>query len=503
MMRASLTPPRALAELLPEMSGVPVQLEVTDLTVSSAEVRPGGAFLACAGRRTHGLAHAAEAIERGARAILWEPGAGVRAPEFPSNIFALPVPGLHAQLGAIADRFFGAPSAALTLVGITGTNGKTTTAWLTAQALAACGRRASYSGTLGYGFPGDLHAATHTTPDAISVQRQLAALRAVAADCVAMEVSSHALDQGRVAGVRFHTALFTNLTRDHLDYHGTMSAYGAAKATLFDWPALAARVINVDDPFGAGLAQRHRGSAVRLTTVSRQERASVRATATRATPRGLELDIETDWGAGTLATRLVGDFNADNALAVLATLLSWDVPFAAARRALGECTAPSGRMETFGGERGAPLAIVDYAHTPDALDKALAAARAHCDGRLSVVFGCGGDRDPGKRPLMGAIAGRRADRIWITDDNPRTESAALIAAAIAEGVAAGRDCRVEHDRATAIRSALNAAQAGDVVLVAGKGHEDYQVVGHERRPFSDQAIVRAALAGRAVAEPRT
>lgn len=229
----------------------------------------------------------------------------------------------------------------------------------------------------------------------------------------------------------------------------------------------------------------------------------MRATATRATPRGLELDIETDWGAGTLATRLVGDFNADNALAVLATLLSWDVPFAAARRALGECTAPSGRMETFGGERGAPLAIVDYAHTPDALDKALAAARAHCDGRLSVVFGCGGDRDPGKRPLMGAIAGRRADRIWITDDNPRTENAALIAAAIAEGVAAGRDCRVEHDRATAIRSALNAAQAGDVVLVAGKGHEDYQVVGHERRPFSDQAIVRAALAGRAVAEPRT
>ncbi|HQX78799.1 MAG TPA: UDP-N-acetylmuramoyl-L-alanyl-D-glutamate--2,6-diaminopimelate ligase [Steroidobacteraceae bacterium] len=497
MTRTDDSPPRRLAELLTDAPGVPAHLEVTDLTVASGEVRPGGAFLACAGRTTHGLAHASEAIERGARAILWEPVPGLHLPEFPSRIFALPVPRLRAQLGAIADRFFHAPSAALTLVGVTGTNGKTTTAWLTAQALAACGRRASYSGTLGYGIPGDLHRTSHTTPDAISVHRQLAVLRAAGTDCVAMEVSSHALDQGRVTGVRFHTAVFTNLTRDHLDYHGTMTAYGSAKATLFDWPTLAARVINIDDPFGAELAQRHRGATAHLATVSRRSPASVRATATRAAPRGLELDVESKWGAGTLATRLVGDFNADNALAVLAVLLACDIPLAAALRALGACAAPPGRMESFGGEQGAPLAIVDYAHTPDALEKALAAARAHCSGRLSVVFGCGGDRDPGKRPIMGAIASRRADRIWITDDNPRTEPAALITAAIADGVAPGHDFHVEHDRTTAICSALNEARAGDAVLIAGKGHEDYQIVGHERRPFSDQAIVRTALGSRA------
>jgi len=497
MIGTPVTPPRRLAELLAEVPGVPPQVEVTDLTVSSREVRPGGAFLACAGRTTHGLAHAAEAIERGARAILWEPVAGGRVPQFPAHILALPVPRLHAQLGVIADRFFAAPSATLPVVGITGTNGKTTTAWLAAQALTACGRRASYSGTLGYGTAGALHGTSHTTPDAVSVHRQLAALRAAGADCVAMEVSSHALDQGRVTGVRFHTAVFTNLTRDHLDYHGTMGAYGAAKAALFDWPTLAARIVNVDDPFGVELAKQHAGDPARLATVSRQGRASVRATATRARPRGLELDVESDWGAGLVATRLVGDFNADNVLAVLALLLAWDIPFASAQRALAGCTAPPGRMESFGGEGDAPLAIVDYAHTPDALDKSLAAARAHCRGRLTVVFGCGGDRDPGKRPLMGEIASRGADRLWITDDNPRTEPAALITAAIAGGVAAGVPYRVEHDRAAAISGALAEAHAGDVVLVAGKGHEDYQVVGHERRAFSDQAVVRAALAGAA------
>ncbi|MFO1510886.1 MAG: UDP-N-acetylmuramoyl-L-alanyl-D-glutamate--2,6-diaminopimelate ligase [Steroidobacteraceae bacterium] len=500
MMRTNSPPPRRLAQLLIDTPGVPAHLVVTDLTVSSGEVRPGGAFLACAGRTTHGLAHVPEAIERGACAILWEPVPGLHVPDFPSQIFALPVPQLRAQLGVIADRFFAAPSASLTLAGITGTNGKTTTAWLTAQALGACGRRASYSGTLGFGFPGDLHRTSHTTPDAVSVHRQLAALRDAGTDSVAMEVSSHALDQGRVSGVRFHTAVFTNLTRDHLDYHGTMAAYGAAKAALLDWPTLAVRVINIDDPFGAGLAQRHGGTAARLATVSRHGQASVRATATRAAPRGIEIDVESAWGAGTLATRLVGDFNADNALAVLAVLLTRDIPLASALRALGECTAPPGRMEAFGGEQGAPLAIVDYAHTPDALEKALAAARAHCGGRLSVVFGCGGDRDPGKRPLMGAIASRGADRIWITDDNPRTESAALITSAIADGVAPGSDFHIEHDRAAAIRGALDEARAGDAVLIAGKGHEDYQVIGHERRPFSDQAMVRAALGSRAVPE---
>lgn len=496
MTRAPDAAPRRLAELVGDIAGVPAKLEVTDLTVASGEVRAGGAFFACAGRTTHGLAHVEEALARGARAILWEPAADLRVPEFPSGIFAAPVPQLHARLGAIADRFFAEPSATLTTVGITGTNGKTTTAWLAAEALAASGRRATYSGTLGYGTPGALHTSAYTTPDAISVHRRLAQLRDEGADCVAMEVSSHALDQGRVAGVRFHTAVFTNLTRDHLDYHGTMARYGAAKAMLFAWPTLAARIINIDDPLGSSLAKTHAGDSGRLVTVSRRDHANVRATAVRAAARGVEVDVATDWGAGVLATRLIGDFNADNALAVLALLLAWDVPFATALRAIGRCAAPPGRMESFGGAASAPLAIVDYAHTPDALEKALAAARAHTDGRLTVVFGCGGDRDPGKRPMMGEIAARGADRVWVTDDNPRTESPADIVAQIVRDIAPGASLRIEHDRAAAIRGALAEAAAGDVVLVAGKGHEAYQVVGRERRPFSDQAVVKSALGSR-------
>jgi len=496
MMPAPGTTSRRLADIVEDLVAAPPQLEVTDLTVTSSEVRAGGAFLACAGRTTHGLVHAAEAIARGARVILWEPAPDVAVPQFPSEIFAAPVPQLRARLGAIADRFFDAPSALLTTVGITGTNGKTTTAWLAAEALAASGRRATYSGTLGFGAPGALQTSSHTTPDAVSVHRRLAALRDAGADCVAMEVSSHALDQGRVAGVRFHTALFTNLTRDHLDYHGTMDEYGAAKSMLFAWPTLAARIINIDGPLGSALAKAHAGDRGRLVTVSRRDHANVRATGVRAAARGVEVDVATDWGAGTLATRLIGDFNADNALAVLALLLAWDVPFATALRAIGECNAPPGRMQSFGGTADAPLVIVDYAHTPDALDKALAAARAHAGGKLAVVFGCGGDRDPGKRPMMGEIAARRADRVFITDDNPRTEAAGAIVAQIAAGIPAGTALRIEHDRAAAIRAAIDEAGGADVVLVAGKGHEDYQLVGHERRPFSDQAVVQDVLGGR-------
>jgi len=496
MTRTPVAAPRRLADLVGDLLEAPATLEVTDLSVASGEVRAGGVFFACAGRTTHGLAHVREAIARGARAVLWEPAPDLRVPEFPSGIFAAPVPQLHARLGAIADRFFGEPSATLTTVGITGTNGKTTTAWLAAEALAASGRRATYSGTLGYGAPGALHASAYTTPDAIEVHRRLAALREEGADCVAMEVSSHALDQGRVAGVRFHTAVFTNLTRDHLDYHGTMAEYGAAKSMLFAWPTLAARITNIDDPLGSALARAHAGDSGRLVTVSRRDPANVRASAVRAATRGVEIDVATDWGAGTFATRLVGDFNAGNALAVLALLLAWDVPFATALRAIGQCPAPPGRMESFGGTAGAPLVIVDYAHTPDALDKALAAARAHTDGKLAVVFGCGGDRDPGKRPMMGAVAAQRADRVWITDDNPRTESPADIVAQIARGIAPGAALRIEHDRAAAIRGALDEAGAGDVVLIAGKGHEEYQIVGHERRAFSDQAVVQGVLGSR-------
>jgi UDP-N-acetylmuramoyl-L-alanyl-D-glutamate--2,6-diaminopimelate ligase len=398
----------------------------------------------------------------------------------------------------IAARFFDAPSQALTVAGITGTNGKTTCAYLLAQALLLCGKAAAYMGTLGYGLPANLTASNLTTADAVNVQRQLAALRRLGAECVAMEVSSHALAQERVQAVRFHTAVFTQLTRDHLDYHGSMARYAAAKARLFSWPTLAVRVINIDDSMGHELALQRQAGRLILTTrkpvmpQGLDAAACVRAHAVRARPAGLTLDIESSWGACTLDVPLLGDFNADNVLTVLAVLLSWDVQLAAASAALVQVVPPAGRMQLFG---SGPLALVDFAHTPDALAQALNAARAHCRGRLWVVFGCGGDRDPGKRPLMGEIAARLADEVVLTDDNPRSENPAAIVRDIRSGIAAARALVIEHDRARAIRGALARAAPEDLVLIAGKGHEDYQIYGAERRAFSDQSIVRAYFAG--------
>jgi UDP-N-acetylmuramoyl-L-alanyl-D-glutamate--2,6-diaminopimelate ligase len=498
-----------LAELAAGLVDVPSALEVSDVTLDSRAAIPGALFLACRGHGRHGAEFVGEALARGARAVLYEPSpgahelieAGVRGAARAGSdaIFVAPVPELSRRAGIIADRFFGRPSHALTVAGITGTNGKTTCAWLLAQALSNCRRPAAYMGTLGFGLPGALAATEHTTADVVSVHRRLAAMRALGAEVVSMEVSSHALDQERVGGMRFNTAAFTNLTRDHLDYHGTMTAYAEAKARLFAWPGLAVRVINVDDEFGARLAGQL--SAARLVITARGCAAPsaprgakiVRAVRVEAAVSGLLLEVESSWGAAKLGVPLIGEFNADNALTVLAVLLAWDIPLAEAARALESCRAAPGRMEAFGGRGGLPLAIVDYAHTPDALAKALRAARLHCRGQLRVVFGCGGDRDPGKRPMMGRIAAELADELVVTDDNPRSESPAQIVQQILAGIPGGVTARVEHDRARAIRATLERSAAQDVVLIAGKGHEEYQIYGGERRPFSDQSVARAAL----------
>jgi UDP-N-acetylmuramoyl-L-alanyl-D-glutamate--2,6-diaminopimelate ligase len=432
---------------------------------------------------------------------LWEPAPAAAIPDLPSEILVAPVPRLREHASTIADRFFDAPSAHLAVAGITGTNGKTTCAYLLAQALESAGRPAAYMGTIGTGRPQRLTASALTTGDAVTVQRTLAALRAGGAASVAMEVSSHALDQARVGAVRFRTAAFTNLTRDHLDYHGSMDSYGAAKARLFELPDLESRVINVDDAFGRQLATDARGRG-RVVVTSRGDQSLargadgfVRAMHVRLSTIGIELEFDSSWGTGAVICPLVGDFNVDNLLTVLAILLDWDVSLSQAIDALARVRAAPGRMETFGGGR-APLAIVDYAHTPDALRKALGAVRAHCAGSLTVVFGCGGERDAGKRPLMGAIAAELADGIVITDDNPRGESPQAIAADIAAGIPAGRPFRIELDRARAISEALSDAAPADMVLIAGKGHEDYQIYGGERRAFSDQKVVATALATR-------
>jgi UDP-N-acetylmuramoyl-L-alanyl-D-glutamate--2,6-diaminopimelate ligase len=494
--------PRALGELAAGFATVPAGLTVGDVTLDSRAATPGALFLACRGRTHHGAKFAREAVARGARAVLYEAdlAAGESLPQLPPGTFVAAVPALTEHAGVIADRFFGAPSQALTVAGITGTNGKTTCAWLLAQALQQCRGPAAYMGTLGFGIPPALTPTAHTTPDAVSVHRQLAALRDLGAECVGMEVSSHALDQSRVNGVRFHTAAFTNLTRDHLDYHGSMQAYAAAKARLFAWPGLAHRIINLDDEFGRQLAAQD--SPARLTVTARsaphsavgREVAYVRAVGVTAEQSGLSIEIESTWGPAQVGVHLVGDFNVDNVLTVLAVLLAWDVPLERAARALEHCRAASGRMEMFGGRGRTPLAIVDYAHTPDALAKALRAARLHCRGQLRVVFGCGGDRDAGKRPQMGAVAAELADDMIITDDNPRTEDPARIVADILAGITQRTPHVTEHDRALAIRMALERCDADDVVLIAGKGHEDYQILGSTRRAFSDQAVVSTELA---------
>jgi UDP-N-acetylmuramoyl-L-alanyl-D-glutamate--2,6-diaminopimelate ligase len=471
---------------------------VTDLTQDSRQATPGSAFIACRGRSTHGVLHARSAVESGAIAVLWEPADGVEAPVLPGHVTVIAIPELGEHVGRLADRHFRSPSADLQVAGITGTNGKTTTAYLLAQAADALGRKGAYLGTIGFGRPGALTQARLTTPDCVSVHRHLAQARDAGAKTLSLEASSHALDQGRVDGVRIDTAVFTNLTRDHLDYHGSLEAYGAAKARLFHHPDLRRAVINVRDPFGHGLAETLDPALERVVFSTSNEvwaahgAAWIRVPELRATTTGLTLHVESSWGAGTLRSRLVGEFNAENLLAVLGVLLGWNVPLQQALAAVSACAAPPGRMEAFGG--GAqPLVLVDYAHSPDALAKVLDAARAHGRGRLACVFGCGGDRDPGKRPMMGAIAESHADLVVVTDDNPRSEPSRAILEQILAGMQAPDAAHVIADRAEAIHFAITEADAGDVVVVAGKGHEDYQLVGAETRPFSDRAVVLDAL----------
>jgi UDP-N-acetylmuramoyl-L-alanyl-D-glutamate--2,6-diaminopimelate ligase len=399
---------------------------------------------------------------------------------------------LSEHAGVIADRFFGAPSAALTVAGITGTNGKTTCAYLLAQCLDKLGSQAAYVGTIGWGRIAALEPAALTTPDVVTLHRVLASLRASGVREVAMEVSSQALDQDRTAGVRLHSAAFTNLSRDHLDYHETMAAYGAAKARLFDAPDLQHIVINVGDDFGRRLAQSYDGrvplTAVWIGAGGSGWLADRSLCAARVTLdlHGMSMQIDGSFGKTEVATRLLGRFNAENVLIVVACLLGLGASLGDTARVLGECVPPPGRMEVVEpAARGKPVAVVDYAHSPDALAEALRALREHCTGALWCVFGCGGDRDPGKRRIMGAVADELADQIIVTDDNPRSEDPQAITRDIQSGITS-REVRVIHDRGEAIAAALKEAQASDVVLIAGKGHEDYQIYGETRRSFSDR-----------------
>jgi len=496
-----------LADLLAGIADPPPRdVLVSGLGLDSRALGPGDLFLACRGGSGHGLDFAEEARRRGATAILAEPDerwdqTAIDGLAHRLRIPVISVPGLGHQASALAHRFYQAPSAALEVIGVTGTNGKTSVTHYLAQALApqlACG----IVGTLGCGFPGDLTPGTHTTPDPVRLQETLAWLRARGAGAVAMEVSSHALDQGRVEAVRFRYAVFTNLSRDHLDYHGDMAAYAAAKARLFRMPGLAWAVLNQDDPLSAelraGLAPGVRVACYGLRPQAVEPAGCdlwVHARDVEPHPQGLRLRVETSLGDGALEVGLLGRFNAANLLAVLAVLLARGLGLEAALHELTRVKGVAGRMERFGGD-GLPTVVVDYAHTPDALEQALRALRAHCQGRLIGVFGCGGERDRGKRPLMGAVAERLADALILTDDNPRREDGERIIAEILAGLQRPEAARVERQRALAIRLAIATAASGDLILVAGKGHETTQDMGELKVHFSDRAQVQQALAER-------
>ena len=463
------------------------------LTADSRRCAPGTAFFAYPGEKADGRNFIPDALSRGATAVVWE------ADRFEwRNDWRVPnlaVAGLKQRAGVLASDFHGQPSQHLWICGVTGTNGKTSCSQWIAAALQRRGVQSGVIGTLGTGFPGKLREAGNTTPDALELQATLQELRTGGARSVAMEVSSHGLVQGRVNGVRFSCALFTNLSHDHLDYHGTMQAYGEAKAQLFLMDGLQSAVLNLDDPFGRDLARRLAG---RVRTIGYSLHPAS-ATEERGLVDGAisvndDLQLESAWGSGKLITRQVGRFNISNILGVLGVLIAHGVPLGEALTLVGDLPDVPGRMQVVG-ER--PLVVVDYAHTPDALEKVLATLRplaTQRGGRLAVVFGAGGDRDPAKRPVMGAAASRGADRVFITSDNPRGEDPAAIIEAVARG--ASGEPRRETDRKRAIQAALLEAAPQDVILIAGKGHENYQEIQGTRLPFSDQAVAQAALAMR-------
>ena len=463
-------------------------IENARLVTDSRRVRNGDVFVAYPGSRSDGRTFIAAAIAAGAAAVLWE-RTGF---DWPAQwqVPNVGIPGLREVAGEVAALAAGEPARQLLMVGVTGTNGKTSCSHWIAAALSAAGRRTAVVGTLGQGFAGALEDSANTTPDALALHALLARFRDQGAAAVAMEASSHGLVQGRLSGARFDIALFTNLTRDHLDYHGDMERYGEAKARLFDWPGLEYAVINVDDAFGRRLVERLAGRRTSVLTYG-MTGGAIAGTRLDLHRFGLDLEIRTPWGEGLVRSRMFGAHNAANLLGVLGTLIAADVPFGQALDALTRLAPVEGRMQAMGGG-GKPLVVVDYAHTPDALEQALQALRAHFGtGRLICVFGCGGERDAGKRPLMGAAASRLADHVVITSDNPRGEDPAAIIAAIAAG--ARPPFVAEPDRAQAIATALAAAQRDDIVLIAGKGHERYQELAGVRQPFSDAAVSAACL----------
>jgi len=462
----------------PDLAGV----RAIDITLDSREVTRGSIFIALKGYSVDGHDYIASALNNGAVAILCERSVAITKSAVPICV----IENLKEKLGGLSHEFYGSVTDQMKMVGITGTNGKTSTCQYIAQSLDFLGKRCGIIGTNGQGLWGQLTETLNTTPDVIRLHAELARQSNQGAEYCAMEVSSHGLDQQRVDGVKFSTAVFTNLSRDHLDYHSSMESYGQAKWKLMSWPGLENAVVNIDDEW----VEEHIGSikANKVYTYSLEKEADICALSIRCHEAGMDATVKSPFGNVELNLRLLGRFNLSNALAAFAVLLAEGIPVNTAARIISNCSPVKGRMETLR-YKYSPTVVVDYAHTPDALSKALQACREHVNGRLGVVFGCGGDRDGGKRPEMARVASEFSDFIVVTDDNPRTENSQKIIEEICSGFSQNTSYQVIGDRKNAINKTLDQCSVSDVVLIAGKGHESYQEINGVRHPFSDQETV--------------
>ncbi len=472
---------------------------ITGVANDSRQVVPGDVFVACPGITVDGRDFIKQAVENGAAAIVYHDDE--KAPTLPSElkIPCLACPDLTRLQGQIAARFYGNPAEKMQVIGVTGTNGKTSITHFIAQALEQHHKHCAVMGTLGTGFLNNLSPSDMTTADPIALQKNITELREKKADSLAMEVSSHALAQHRVEGVDIDTAIFTQLSRDHLDYHGSMQAYAEAKKLLFRMSSVKRCVLNFDHELGRLIAE-EQAEHKRIITYSIEGRSDERFPAVtaydiKALKTGFTAKVETPWGCGTLCTSLLGRFNVSNLMAVVATLGSMDIPVERIFTYLENTTTIMGRMQVLGGNE-APLVVVDYSHTPHSLQQALKSLREHCEGQVWCVFGCGGDRDAGKRQQMGTVADHLSEHIIVTNDNPRSESPDDIAADILQGISNPKKVMLELDRAVAIEYAIQSASLDDMILIAGKGHERYQIIGDEKNPFSDIEHVQQQLSVR-------
>ena len=477
-----------LLELLQGWVDEAPELRLTGVSLDNRNIQAGEAFVAVQGQMSHGLDYARSAVAAGAVAVIHD---GLKAvPEL--SVPSVEVTGLGQKLGELASRFYAAPSEQMTLAAVTGTNGKTSVAHFLAQSWQRVYGNAGMVGTLGYGPVGKLQSGPRTTPDALRLQQVLADCVKTGIERLAMEVSSHALQQQRCQTLQFDAAIFTNLSRDHLDYHADMADYAAAKRLLFTDYAPSFAIINHDDDYGRKWFGELNGG-MQMLSFGLGKDAELRAKVGSLDVNGMTIRINGPWGSEEIHTSLLGRFNASNLLATAGTLALLGMPWSHVLHQLEIMQPVPGRMMRLGGEKGQPVVVVDYAHTPDALQSALQAVRAHLDGKLVCVFGCGGNRDQGKRPQMGRAAELLADDVFVTSDNPRDESAARIIEDVLAGLEMPGKATVEPDRAAAIRQAIAKCKPGDVVLIAGKGHETWQEIGGQNIPFSDEITVRNAL----------